>query len=79
MDVTAYVIYHASIMVSMYPFIISMYPFTTSMYPYYSVNMTQYPNLPEIPWYKATVNAGDCLYLPYKWLHHVSDDVIVMS
>ena len=64
---------------SMYPFIISMYPFTTSMYPYYSVNMTQYPNLPEIPWYKATVNAGDCLYLPYKWLHHVSDDVIVMS
>ena len=54
-----------------------MYPFTTSMYPYYNVNMTQYPNSPEIPWYKATFNYGDCLYLTYQWLHHVSNDVIV--
>ena len=36
-----------------------------------SVNMTARPGLAEVPWHKATVNEGDCLYLPYEWLHQV--------
>ena len=35
------------------------------------VNMTAYPGLVDVPWYLATVNAGDCLFLPYGWIHHV--------
>lgn len=34
--------------------------------------MTAYPNLATVPWHLAVVNAGDCLYLPYMWLHNVS-------
>ena len=33
--------------------------------------MIKYPNISSIPWYKAVVNEGDCLYLPYLWIHHV--------
>ena len=44
--------------------------------------MTVYPNLAKVPWYKVTVNEGDCLYLPYQWLHHVSarfsSDIMMM-
>ena len=36
------------------------------------VNMTAYPNMVDVPWYKAVLNPGDCLYLPYNWIHHVS-------
>ena len=25
----------------------------------------------KVPWYQATVNEGDCLYIPYLWVHHV--------
>ena len=39
--------------------------------PFHSVNMTARPGLSEVPWHKATVNEGDCLYLPYEWLHQV--------
>ncbi len=35
------------------------------------VNMTKYPELSRIPWYLAEVNEGDCLYLPYLWIHNV--------
>ena len=38
---------------------------------YYSVDMIKYPNISSIPWYKAVINEGDCLYLPYLWIHHV--------
>ena len=33
--------------------------------------MTAYPNLTSVPWYKVVVEEGDCLYLPYSWIHHV--------
>ena len=33
--------------------------------------MTAYPNLTSVPWYKVVVEEGDCLYLPYNWIHHV--------
>ena len=35
--------------------------------------MIKYPNVSTIPWYKAVVNQGDCLYLPYHWIHHVRE------
>ena len=35
------------------------------------VNMTAYPNMVDVPWYKAVLNPGDCLYIPYHWIHHV--------
>ena len=41
-------------------------------FPCFRVDMTVYPNLAKVPWYKVTVNEGDCLYLPYQWLHNVS-------
>ena len=43
------------------------------MYTPYSVDMIKYPNVSTIPWYKAVVNQGDCLYLPYHWIHHVRE------
>ena len=33
--------------------------------------MAVYRNLSRIPWYNATLNEGDCLFLPYPWIHHV--------
>ncbi len=36
-----------------------------------SVNMTTYPNLAKIPWHLAVLSPGDCLYLPFMWIHHV--------
>ncbi len=39
---------------------------------FYRVDMTVFPNLAKIPWYQATVNAGDCFYLPYMWVHQVT-------
>ena len=35
------------------------------------VDMTAYPGLTDLPWHLATVEAGDCLYVPFKWIHHV--------
>jgi lysine-specific demethylase 8 len=37
-----------------------------------SVDMLKYTNLSSIPWYKAVIDSGDCLYLPYHWLHQVN-------
>ena len=37
-----------------------------------SVDMTMYPGLAAVPWYKVVVEPGDCLYLPYGWIHQVS-------
>ena len=36
------------------------------------VNMTQYPKMADVPWYRAIINKGDCMYLPFHWIHHVS-------
>ena len=36
--------------------------------------MNKYPGLAEVPWYEVIIEAGDCLYLPFKWIHHVSYD-----
>ena len=35
------------------------------------VNMTSHPGMMEVPWYYVRVEPGDCLYLPYNWIHHV--------
>ena len=34
--------------------------------------MLAYPEMASVPWHSAVVRAGDCLYLPYEWIHHVS-------
>ena len=36
------------------------------------VNMTAYPGMADVPWYRSVLQPGDCLYLPYHWIHHVS-------
>ena len=36
------------------------------------VNMTAYPGMAEVPWYKTVLQQGDCFYLPFKWVHQVS-------
>ncbi|KAI8507973.1 hypothetical protein Bbelb_142130 [Branchiostoma belcheri] len=36
------------------------------------VDLYKYPGLKDVPWYNATMEAGDCLFIPYKWFHHVS-------
>ena len=35
------------------------------------VDLTAYPGLVGLPWYLAELKAGDCLYVPLKWIHHV--------
>ena len=39
---------------------------------FFSVDMKVYPELSKIPWVQAVVEEGDCLYLPYQWIHSVS-------
>ena len=29
------------------------------------VNLQEYPELSRVSWYKAKLNPGDCLYIPY--------------
>ena len=36
------------------------------------VDMTLYPRMMEVPWYYVRVEPGDCLYIPFNWIHHVS-------
>ncbi|KAK3735817.1 hypothetical protein QZH41_019916 [Actinostola sp. cb2023] len=35
------------------------------------VDFTKYPGLREVTYYNVTMQAGDCLYIPYKWFHQV--------
>ena len=35
------------------------------------VDLKRYPNVANVPWYKAVVDEGDCLYLPFHWIHQV--------
>ena len=37
-----------------------------------AVNMTAYPKMVDVPWYKAVLSPGDCMFLPFNWIHHVS-------
>ncbi|XP_061166531.1 bifunctional peptidase and arginyl-hydroxylase JMJD5-like [Saccostrea echinata] len=36
-----------------------------------SVDMIKFPQLQNIPYNRITINKGDCLFIPYKWLHYV--------
>ncbi|CAG2214027.1 tRNA wybutosine-synthesizing protein 5-like isoform X1 [Mytilus edulis] len=36
-----------------------------------SVDYTKYPGLSEVEFYHTNLSAGDCLYIPYKWIHQV--------
>ena len=36
-----------------------------------AVNMTAYPKMVDVPWYKAVLSPGDCMYIPFQWIHHV--------
>ncbi|CAH1798269.1 unnamed protein product [Owenia fusiformis] len=35
------------------------------------VDYTKYPGLAEVEFYHTTMNAGDCLFIPFKWIHQV--------
>ncbi|CAK8680367.1 unnamed protein product [Clavelina lepadiformis] len=36
------------------------------------VDMQKYPSLSKIPWHRASMEPGDCLYIPYMWYHQVN-------
>ncbi|XP_065916678.1 bifunctional peptidase and arginyl-hydroxylase JMJD5-like [Dysidea avara] len=36
------------------------------------VNMTSHPGMMEVPWYYVRVEPGDCLFIPFNWIHHVA-------
>ncbi|XP_013416768.1 tRNA wybutosine-synthesizing protein 5 [Lingula anatina] len=35
------------------------------------VDFDKYPGLREVEYYHVNLTAGDCLYIPYKWIHQV--------
>lgn len=37
------------------------------------VDLQRYPNVANVPWYKAVVDEGDCLYVPFHWIHQVRE------
>ncbi|XP_041462941.1 bifunctional peptidase and arginyl-hydroxylase JMJD5-like [Lytechinus variegatus] len=37
-----------------------------------SVDMIKYPGLRNVEFYKAKLFPGDCIYIPYKWIHQVN-------
>jgi len=36
-----------------------------------SVDFVKYPSLKDVEYYNVTMEAGDCLFIPYKWFHQV--------
>lgn len=36
-----------------------------------SVDYTKFPGMAEVEFYHVNVTAGDCLYIPYLWIHQV--------
>ncbi|KAK7108102.1 hypothetical protein V1264_015897 [Littorina saxatilis] len=36
-----------------------------------SVDLTKFPGLADAEFYHVNVTAGDCLYIPYRWIHQV--------
>lgn len=37
-----------------------------------SVDMHSFPQFENLPWYRVHMEAGDCVYIPYRWYHQVS-------
>ena len=37
-----------------------------------NVNTNRYPGFKDIQFYNVTMEAGDCLYIPWFWFHHVN-------
>ncbi|KAK3096984.1 hypothetical protein FSP39_005376 [Pinctada imbricata] len=35
------------------------------------VDMIKYPQFQDIAWYEVKMKKGDCLFIPFKWYHHV--------
>ena len=35
---------------------------------------SRYPGLRHVPWVRADVRAGECLYVPVNWFHQVASD-----
>ncbi|XP_062615094.1 bifunctional peptidase and arginyl-hydroxylase JMJD5-like [Saccostrea cucullata] len=35
------------------------------------VDLNRFPKLRDLPWYEIKMQKGDCLFIPYKWYHHV--------
>nr|KAG5697368.1 hypothetical protein BaRGS_004094 [Batillaria attramentaria] len=33
-----------------------------------SVDMKAFPQFQDLPWYRVHLSAGDCLYIPYKYV-----------
>ena len=38
------------------------------------VDLQKYPGLADVPWYKANMEAGDCLFIPYRYERGNSDN-----
>ncbi|KAK2159673.1 hypothetical protein LSH36_148g02021 [Paralvinella palmiformis] len=36
-----------------------------------AVDLNKFPSLGQAPWWKAVVEAGDCIFIPYRWYHSV--------
>ncbi|XP_045197467.1 tRNA wybutosine-synthesizing protein 5-like isoform X3 [Mercenaria mercenaria] len=36
-----------------------------------SVDYSKFPGMAEVEFYRADITAGDCLYIPYQWIHQV--------
>merc|ERR1711871_93498 len=36
-----------------------------------NMDLQKFPRWKEVPWYDATVEAGDCLFIPTSWYHQV--------
>ncbi|XP_072035561.1 jmjC domain-containing protein A-like [Amphiura filiformis] len=37
-----------------------------------SVDFDKYPEFEDMEYYYASASAGDCIYIPYKWIHQVN-------
>ncbi|EDO37253.1 predicted protein [Nematostella vectensis] len=35
------------------------------------VDMQKYPGLGKVPWMNASMEEGDCMYIPWRWVHQV--------
>ncbi|XP_065842243.1 tRNA wybutosine-synthesizing protein 5-like isoform X2 [Oscarella lobularis] len=36
-----------------------------------AVDMIEFPQFQNVPWWTAVTRPGDCVYVPYKWFHYV--------